>query len=330
MKHSPKIMLIILAMFIVTQLIGLYVVNFYSPVVVVNHVQTNVTSPNALPFNLEPPPETSQVNIFQILLYIIPSFIIAILLFFVLTKFKAEFVLKAWFFIVVIIALATSLISFLPQSTTFLVIAISISVILAFFKIYRRNFLIHNLTELFIYPGIGSVFVALLSSTGNPNRGLYAMMVLLVLISAYDLWAVWHSGIMQKMARYQIDKLKIFAGFLIPEISKQVKMKMQKMKELKKKNKNKKIKGIKINIALLGGGDVVFPLITAGVVLRKYGFTSLLGMQLPVASLLVILGATLGLTYLFIFGKRKKPYPAMPFISIGIFLALGACYLLFG
>jgi presenilin-like A22 family membrane protease len=151
------------------------------------------------------------------------------------------------------------------------------------------------------------------------------MIALLILISIYDLWAVWHSGIMQKMAKYQIDKLKIFAGFLIPEISKQVKMKFQKMKKLgKKRNK------VQINIALLGGGDVVFPLIMAGVVLRKFGFTNLLGMQLPVASLLIVLGATLGLTGLLIFGKRKKPYPAMPFISAGIFIALGACYLLLG
>lgn len=325
MKHSIKIMGIILAMFIITQLIGLYVINYYSPVHVVDSVQTNLTSANPLPFGLEPPAETSKVDIWSILLYIIPSFIIAILIFFILTRFKAEFVLKAWFFVVVIIALSTSIISFLPSSTLFLIIALVLAVPLAFFKIYKHNFLIHNLTELFIYPGIASVFVALLSTAGNPDRGVYAMIILLILISIYDLWAVWHSGIMQKMARYQIDKLKIFAGFLIPDISKQVRMKLQKMKKLGKKGKK-----IKINIALLGGGDVVFPLIMAGVVLRKFGFTSFLGMQLPIASLLIVLGATLGLTYLFVFGKKKKPYPAMPFISVGVFIALGACYLLFG
>lgn len=324
MKHSKKVMIIILAMFIVTQLIGLYVINYYSPVKVVDSVQTNITSPNSLPFNLEPPPEANQANVLQTLLYIIPSFVIAILIFFILTRFKAEFVLKAWFFIVVIIALATSLISFLPSSTLFFIIALVVAIPLAFFKIYKRNFFIHNLTELFIYPGIAAVFVALLSTAGNPNRGVYAMIVLLILISIYDLWAVWHSGIMQKMAKYQINTLKIFAGFLIPEMSKQVKMKFQKMK--KSKNKKK----IKINMAVLGGGDIVWTLIMAGVVLRKFGLTNFLGMPLPLASLLIILGATLGLSYVLFFGKRNKAYPAMPFISIGVFLALGACYLLFG
>jgi presenilin-like A22 family membrane protease len=76
---------------------------------------------------------------------------------------------------------------------------------LAFTKIYGRNFLVHNLTELFIYPGIAAVFVPILN--------IWTIIVLLILISIYDMWAVWHSGIMQKMAKYQINQLKIFSGF---------------------------------------------------------------------------------------------------------------------
>ena len=68
-----------------------------------------------------------------------------------------------------------------------------------------KNLYIHNLTELLIYPGLAGVFVPLLS--------IWTMIFLLVLISVYDMWAVWHSGIMQKMAKYQINKLKIFSGF---------------------------------------------------------------------------------------------------------------------
>ena len=324
MKHNLKIVIIILAMFLITQIVGLYVVNYYSPVHIVNNVQENVINPNQLPFGLEPPPENNQINIWQTLLYIIPAFVIAILIFFLLTRFKAEFMLKAWFFVVVIIALSTSLISFMrSQTLVFIIIALAIAIPLAFFKIYKHNFLIHNFTELLIYPGIGAIFVALLCSSDNPNRGIYAIIVLLILISIYDIWAVWHSGVMQKMAKYQINKLKIFGGFFIPYISKQLRMKLQKMKKSGKKNSK-----IKVNVALLGGGDVVFPLITAGVVLRKFGFIEFLGLQLPIASLLIILGAMLGLSYLLFFSHKKKFYPAMPFISAGIFLALGLCYLL--
>jgi presenilin-like A22 family membrane protease len=325
MKHDIKIVGIILAMFIITQFIGLYVINYYSPVKVVDNVQENITSSNQLPFGLEPPPESNQANIWQTLLYIIPSFVIAISIFFILTKFKAEIVLKIWFFIVVIIALSTSIISFFHSSAlVFLIISLAIAIPLAFFKIYRRNFLVHNLTELLIYPGIAAVFVALLSSADNPDRGIYSIIVLLILISIYDLWAVWHSGIMQKMAKYQINKLKIFAGFFIPYVSGKLRMKFKKMKKSDKRNRK-----IKINVALLGGGDVIYPLIAAGVVLRKFGFTSVLGLELPLASLLIVLGAVLGLSYILFFGERKKAYPAMPFISAGVFVALGLCYLIF-
>ncbi len=81
--------------------------------------------------------------------------------------------------------------------------------------------------------------------------------------------------------------------------------------------KKSKLKGkkIKVNIAILGGGDVVFPIITAGVVM----ITPALGL---LYSLFVIAGAASGLLFLFIYSEKKKFYPAMPFITAGIFLGL--------
>jgi presenilin-like A22 family membrane protease len=184
--------------------------------------------------------------------------------------------------------------------------ALIIALPLAFIKIYRREFIVHNLTELFIYPGIAAVFVPILNVSTT--------IAFLILISVYDMWAVWHSGIMQKMAKYQIDKLNIFSGFFIPYLSKKAKTKIKKMKksELKKKK-------IKVNIAILGGGDVIFPIIAAGVMLKTLGFMS---------ALLVIAGATLGVSYLFFFSEKKKFYPAMPFITVGIFIGMFVSWLI--
>ena len=127
------------------------------------------------------------------------------------------------------------------------------------------------------------------------------------------MWAVWHSGIMQKMAKYQIDKLKIFSGFFVPYISSKVRLKLKKMKksDLKKKR-------IRVNVAILGGGDVVFPIITAGVMLKTLGLFS---------AVFVVIGAALGLGYLLFFSEKKKFYPAMPFITAGIFLGIALSYL---
>ena len=54
MKHNLKITAIIIGMFILTQFIGIYVVNYYSPVKIINGNITEVNAPN-LPFGLETP-----------------------------------------------------------------------------------------------------------------------------------------------------------------------------------------------------------------------------------------------------------------------------------
>lgn len=301
MKHKPKIVAILLIMFLVTQFIGIYVVNHY------------IQEENNLPYGLETPQPDQPSEFYILFTQILFAFIIAIALLFLLTKFKIEFLLKAWFFIVVVIALGLALnvifSDIFPELKYISLIALGIGVVFAGLKIFARNLLIHNLTELLIYPGIAAVFVPILN--------VITIIILLILISVYDIWAVWHSGIMQKMAKFQIDKLKVFSGFFIPYVSKKTRAKIKKLKKLSKKELEKK--KVKVNVAILGGGDVIFPIITAGVMLKTLGLYS---------ALLVIAGAVLGLTYLFLMSEKKKFYPAMPFITSGILLGIFVSYLI--
>jgi len=295
MKHNLKITAVLLLMFLATQFIGLYVVDHYSK--------------TDLPLGLESPDLEEEREYNQMFLSIIIAFVIAIGILLLLTHFKVEFLLKIWFLLVVVIALCISFLSFIPPFQYVTLIVLLLAVPLALVKIYGQNFLIHNSTELFIYPGIAAVFVPLLN--------IWTIIALLIAISLYDMWAVWKSGIMQKMAKYQINKLKVFSGFFVPYVSKNMRNKIKKMKksELKKKK-------IKVNVAILGGGDVIFPIIAAGVMMKTFPETI-------IPALLVIFGAVLGLSYLFFFAKKKKFYPAMPFISAGIFIAIGLSYLIF-
>lgn len=297
MKHKLKITLILLAMFIVTQLIGLYVVGHY------------LQEDNVLPFGLEPPKIEKPSEYYGFFSAIVIAFIIAIFLFLLLTKFKIEFILRLWFFVVVAIALSISFLSVLSPLSYAVIISLVLALPLAFVKIYKKNFLVHNITELFVYPGIATVFVPLLN--------IWTIIALLVLISAYDIWAVWHSGVMLKMAKYQIDKLNIFAGFFVPYVSKKTKQKIKTWKKTLKKSDLKK-KKVKVNVAILGGGDIVFPIIAAGVMMKTLGLAS---------AFLVLAGASLGLAYLFFFAKKKKYYPAMPSVTAGILLGIGLSYL---
>ena len=308
MKHNTKITLILITMFLLTQLVGLFVISIYE-------------DGSKLPYGMEPPEEI-QEKPNQAGSSILIAFAIAITLFFFLIKFKAETFIRMWFYVVTCLALGLTLTAFLFKfniinyaSTIALVIAIP----LAYFKIFKRHILTHNLTEILIYPGIAAVFVPLLNV-------LWIIIILLV-ISFYDIWAVWHTQFMQKMAKFQMNTLQIFGGFLIPYAGKKEKEKIKLLKqkyakkgekELEKQLKKSKIK---INLAILGGGDIIFPLITAGVFLKSYPSIF--------PALIIITSATLALTYLLFSAKKGKFYPAMPFLTIGIYLGMIISWLVF-
>lgn len=303
MKHNIKITLIILSMFLITQFIGLYVVDYYkTETIQVFNETTNQTinqTINNLPSFFQTPTATTQLDFVSFLVQLIIAFIIAISVVFLLAKFKLKFVMRAWFFVVTFIALYLSIQAFFGRFEIIYLIPVIIALPFAFLKVYRPNIIIHNFTELLIYPGIAAVFVPILN--------FWTMMLLLLVISIYDIWAVWHSGVMQKMAKYYMNELKVFGGFMIPYMNKKQKTQFRKAKTKKAKKK------IKISLGILGGGDVVFPIITAGVISSLFTFQ---------AALFVVFGAFLGLTLLLFNSQKKKFYPAMPFITAGIFLGL--------
>lgn len=313
MKHSFKITALLLAMFLFTQLLGLFVIHAYAPITtqeIVGNQTINLTYHN-LPYGTEPPQD---INPRSNLISIIISIAIAVVLILLLMKIRAEIFLRIWFFIVITIALGISINAFLlqiPISYSSL-IALVIALPLSIYKVFKRNMIVHNLTELLIYPGIAAIFIPLLT--------VWTVVLLLLVISIYDIYAVWHAGFMQKMAKYQIQKVRVFGGFFVPYIDAKTRAMIEKFKALKGKAKAKSNKKIKLHVAILGGGDIVFPLILAGVVLFKFGI-------LP--AIIIALGATLALSFLFWISQKGRFYPAMPFISAGCLLALGLVYILF-
>nr|AQS31284.1 hypothetical protein [uncultured archaeon] len=300
-------------MFLIAQFIGLYVVNTYAQEKVVNGEIVNSTG-KGLPYGMEFDMNDENIDSASILISFLISLIIAVSLIFLLIKINARFIMRTWFFVVSTIALGISFTAVLPEIKYASIIGLAIAVPLVILKFYRQNFIAHNLTELLIYPGIATVFVPILSLT--------AVIILLLIISGYDMWAVWKSKIMQKMAKFQMEKLNVFGGFFIPYASKKTKEKIKilrgKFRSKKKLEKELKKSRLKINLAILGGGDIVYPIITSGVILKTWGLAP---------AILVITGATLGLTILLFLGKKKVMYPAMPFISAGIILALIISYL---
>ena len=292
-------------MFLLTQFVGLYVVNHYSSVKIIDGEKVIVDSPK-LPYGLDNPQVEKEIDFLKMLPSIILSFVMAILILLFLTRTRSDIVMKIWFFIVVTLALSITFNSFIPAFKFSTILALAIALPLSLLKIFKRHFLIHNSTEIFIYPGIAAIFVSILN--------IWTVVIILLLISFYDMWAVWHTGFMQKMAKYQIKKLKIFSGFFIPYMTKQIRDKIKKLSPAQLKKKK-----IQVHVAILGGGDVVFPIIASGVILKTLGL---------IPALLVILGATIGLSILLFLAEKKKFYPAMPFITFGIFIGIILGYLI--
>jgi presenilin-like A22 family membrane protease len=304
MKHSVKITILMIAMFFVTQLMGIAVINSYLPESIpsTSGDPLNLTEYD-LPYGLDPQPELTPKDT---LMSIIIAIFLAVILMLTLIKFKAEKILRAWFLIVIILAISITLNPLFSKFSNPALIAFIIALPLGIIKVFQRNFFLHNATELLVYPGIAAIFVPLLN--------IWSTVILLILISAYDAYAVWHAGFMQKMAKYQIEKVKVFAGFFIPHLDDKQKKALKGIPKSKLKTKK-----IKVNLAILGGGDVVFPIILAGVVLISLGL---------IQALLISVGATLALTYLLYKSEKGKFYPAMPFISTGCLIALGLAYLI--
>jgi hypothetical protein len=66
------------------------------------------------------------------------------------------------------IALTALMIKIFPASSIKLdAIALILAVPLTYYKVFKRNFIVHNATELLIYPGLAVLFVTMLIDNNN-------------------------------------------------------------------------------------------------------------------------------------------------------------------
>jgi len=296
MKHTLLISLLLMVLFLGAQLIGLVVIDRYTQVkeVVRVDVERNIVvkereiTYSRLPYDIERPEFEKETSYIPIMIAILIATAISLLL----IKFRVLKLWKTWFFLSVGLALLIAFSAFIHE-----ILALILAIVLATIKVFRPNILVQNFTELFIYGGLAGIFVPILNLT--------SITILLVIVSLYDVIAVWKTKHMVKLAKFQYST-KTFAGLLIPyEIEK------QKVKGGKEKRVEQR--------AILGGGDIGFPLLFMGVVLNNTNF---------LYATIVSLFATAALLILLLAGNKNKFYPAMPFLSIGCFVGFLSLFLL--
>ncbi len=150
------------------------------------------------------------------------------------------------------------------------ILSVVMAVVFALLKIRTGDLYVHNISEILVYGGVVSVLVTMF----NPITAF----LLLILVSLYDVYSVYISKHMITLAKAQ-GSSGIMPGLAV--------------------SKGK-------DFSFLGGGDVAFPLLFAGVFISK-----------PLTSLLIIFGVYLSLIFLLSQTEKGKYYPAMPILSVG-------------
>ena len=294
MKHSFVITLILLGLFLGAQVIGLFITSKYIDVEK-SKVEGEVVwkdLPSVAGMKVQRPDVEPSVSVW----YILGAILVGTVLILLIVRLQRALLWKIWFFLAVVLCLQIAFAAFIPS-----LIALILAVLLGWFKIFRPNFFLHNFTELFIYGGLAVIFVPILNV-------MYAF-VLLIALSAYDMYAVWRSKHMIKMAKFQ-TKAGIFAGLLLP-------YKLPKIPKVPRKKPKQRV--MRIRTAVLGGGDIGFPLILAGTVLKDLGMGY---------AFIISIASAAALGALLLLSKKKRFYPAMPFITIGCAIGYGIIRLL--
>jgi presenilin-like A22 family membrane protease len=298
MKHDFQVTILLMLLFFSAQILGLVLLNL-SIESVEQTEQGTIEVVYTEPVTGRPELEGQDSFTYTIFMILLGTVLLLLLI-----RFRLFKVWKAWFFLAVWGALSIALGVLLPQT-----IAVIIAVVLAYLKLYRPNVYIHNITEVFMYAGI-AVLIA-------PLFTVFWMLMLLIVISAYDAFAVWKSKHMITLAKAQANE-RMFAGLLVPYSSK-----TQNTSTKIRSAMPKGIKMQKVKSAILGGGDIAFPLLFAGSVM-----TGLIQSGMPKESALLIsmiipIFSGIALFLLLVKGKKDRFYPAMPFITAGCLIGYG-------
>lgn len=295
MKHTLSVTFALIGFFLLTQFVGLAVISHY--IDIKRTAETQALEWKELPFNIERPEVKDQSTSF---IPIFIAIIVGTLLILWFARIKKPLLWRIWFFFTVLATLSIAFSAFVRQE-----IAFAVALALTSLRLLRPNTLTQNISEIFIYGGLASIFVPILNK--------FAAIMLLIIISIYDIIAVWKTKHMVKLAEFQ-QSSRVFSGLMIS----------YKRKEQSGMFKAKPAKGMKpkAGIAVLGGGDMGFPLIFAGVVMKGLMLKETMLAGFLKASIIPITTA-IALLILLMKGQRNRYYPAMPFLSLGCLVGYG-------
>ena len=210
--------------------------------------------------------------------------------YFLKLKQKKEIFFRTFFILAIFVANVFFFSLWFPTIPCFI-----LSFSLVYILLKRHTVFLHNLVLIMVFAGAG----AGLGLNFQPKM----LAMLLFIFSIYDWVAVYKTKHMVKMAKEMVES-KAILGFIIP----------QKIADFKSEVKETEVGG---RFLILGGGDIVFPLMFAVSLIPQGILKSL------IVALFSLIGLFVGFL-IFINQKTKRPMPALPpialFSIIGYFL----------
>ena len=214
--------------------------------------------------------------------FILATFVVLLVIYIPKIKKYRSGIYKFLFMFSSLFGALTVLSVFLPDS-------FSIPLIILLFILWLKlgNVLIHDILIILALSGIGYFFGLAI----EPRT----VILLLLVLSFYDFIAVYKTKHMLKMAGSMLKSGAIM-GIIVPE----------KLKDFTAGINQVKPGG---KFMVLGGGDIIFPLIFSVSMLETGFFPALI---VAVFSLIGFIASLL----IFLFQKEKKPIPALPPIAL--------------
>lgn len=300
MKHPLVTTLLLLFLFVAAQIIGLSLVN-----ISITGETTTPAGEQELTYATTAIGERPDFRGYQSFLFLLIGVFVGTLLLLFLIRLKKVRIWQLWFFLAVFLSTAVAFGVVVDH-----LVAILLGALLAYLKVYRPNPIVHNITEIFMYGGIAVILV--------PLFDLVWIALVLVVISIYDVIAVNKTRHMVEMAKFQTEQ-RLFAGLMVPRGG---------AVQGRPSKRTKRAKRATGGTAILGGGDIAFPLLFSGVVMEYLILRGVSQFGALLNVFVITVTTTLALGLLFFLARNDRFYPAMPIVSLGCFLGYGIILLL--
>jgi presenilin-like A22 family membrane protease len=238
--EEKEIMVFFVGIFLLTQILGLYVGNEYIQLMKTGEIQPVFENPESVE------------NSFLLIVYMLVITGVVILM----IKYK-RVLLKVLEAVAVFFASMITFDFLFPVVIFFIPLSIILSSILTAWKMLRPSVLNQNLALIFSISGAGAIIGA--------SLGVFPVLIFIAIISIYDFISVFLTKHMVYIAK-EITKTPTAFTLAFP-----YKFKKPKKVVLEGKKVTKKF-----HVFQLGGGDIAIPLIFSVSAFRSYGLTQAL------------------------------------------------------